>query len=187
MYEIRLTVKMDKADKRKVYYSMGEVTEMFDVNPCLIRFWESKFDILKPHRNNKGNRMFTPKDVDNLKLIYHLVKEKGMTLAGAQKRIKENPEGVSRDIEVIDRLMGIRSILLELRQELGMDGEEVYRAEQSGEENLFAHRGANGKQTESSGIGESSRVDGEPLVGNANPDPFGEEVTVPRISEQTLF
>ena len=66
---------------------------MFDVNPSLIRFWEQKFDILKPDKNKKGNRLFTPTDVENLKLIYHLVKEEGMTLAGAQKRIKQNPEG----------------------------------------------------------------------------------------------
>ena len=60
--------------KNKIYYSIGEVAEMFDVNTSLIRFWEKKFDIIKPNKNKKGNRMFTPKDVDNLKLIYHLVK-----------------------------------------------------------------------------------------------------------------
>ena len=57
---------------RKIYYTMGEVSEMFDVNPSLIRFWEQKFDILKPDKNKKGNRLFTPKDVENLKLIYYL-------------------------------------------------------------------------------------------------------------------
>ena len=99
---------------------------MFDVNPSLIRFWESKFDILKPHKNKKGNRMFTPADVDNLKLIYHLVKEKGMTLSGAAKRLRENREGAQRDMEVVDRLLGIRSLLMEIRQELrGEDEEEV--------------------------------------------------------------
>ena len=79
---------------RKIYYTMGEVSEMFDVNPSLIRFWEQKFDILKPDKNKKGNRLFTPKDVENLKLIYHLVKENGMTLAGAAKRLQDNREGV---------------------------------------------------------------------------------------------
>ena len=58
---------------KKLFYSMGEVSEMFDVNPSLIRFWEQKFDILKPDKNKKGNRLFTPKDVEILKLIYHLV------------------------------------------------------------------------------------------------------------------
>lgn len=106
---------------------MGEVAEMFDVNASLIRFWESKFDILKPHKNKKGNRMFTPADVDNLKLIHHLVKEKGMTLSGAQKRLKENPQGTSRDMEITDRLLSIKAILMELRQELGEDNDEIYR------------------------------------------------------------
>ena len=78
---------------RKIYYTMGEVSEMFDVNPSLIRFWEQKFDILKPDKNKKGNRLFSPRDVENLKLIYHLVKENGMTLAGAAKRLRENREG----------------------------------------------------------------------------------------------
>ena len=63
-----------KKPSRKMFFSMGEVSEMFDVNPSLIRFWEKRFDVLKPHKNAKGNRMFTPEDVENLKLIYHLVK-----------------------------------------------------------------------------------------------------------------
>ena len=70
---------------KKLFYSMGEVSEMFDVNPSLIRHWESKFEVLKPQKNKKGNRMFTPEDVENLKLIYHLVKERGMTLDGARR------------------------------------------------------------------------------------------------------
>ena len=115
-----------KHPKGKIYYSMGEVAEMFDVNQSLIRYWESKFDILKPHKNKKGNRMFTPQDVDSLKLIYHLVKEKGMTLAGAQKRLKENKEGLKRDLEVVDRLLAIRSMLHEIRQELKMGGSDVF-------------------------------------------------------------
>ncbi len=107
-----------ESKSKKIYYSMGEVAEMFDVNTTLIRFWESKFDILKPHRNKKGNRLFTPADVENLKLIYHLVKEKGMTLAGAQKRLKENREGINRDMEIIDRLQNIRAMLMEIKQEM---------------------------------------------------------------------
>ncbi len=103
---------------KKIYYSMGEVSEMFDVNPSLIRFWEQKFSILKPEKNKKGNRLFTQQDVDNLKLIYHLVKENGMTLAGAQKRLKENREGLERNLEIIERLQAIRTLLLEVRQEL---------------------------------------------------------------------
>ena len=103
---------------KKIYYSMGEVSEMFDVNPSLIRFWEQKFSILKPEKNKKGNRLFTQQDVDNLKLIYHLVKENGMTLAGAQKRLKENREGLERNLEIIERLQAVKALLLEVRQEL---------------------------------------------------------------------
>lgn len=101
---------------------------MFDVNASLIRFWEQKFDILKPDKNKKGNRLFTPADVDNLKLIYHLVKENGMTLAGARKRLKENREGIERNLEIIEKLQGIKSLLLEIRQELkagDTDGTEI--------------------------------------------------------------
>lgn len=112
---------------RKIYYTMGEVSEMFDVNPSLIRFWEQKFDILKPDKNKKGNRLFTPRDVENLKLIYHLVKENGMTLSGAAKRLRENREGVERNLEIIEKLQGIRALLLEVRQELkGGDAGEVF-------------------------------------------------------------
>lgn len=97
---------------------------MFDVNPSLIRFWESKFEILKPDKNKKGNRMFTPRDVDNLKLIYHLVKENGMTLAGARKRMKENRDGIEKSMDVIEKLQGVRSLLMEIKQELVGSGDE---------------------------------------------------------------
>ena len=89
---------------KKLFYSMGEVSEMFDVNPSLIRHWESKFEVLKPQKNKKGNRMFTPEDVENLKLIYHLVKERGMTLDGAARCLKQNKGTISRDAELLERL-----------------------------------------------------------------------------------
>lgn len=73
----------------KLFYSMGEVAEMFDVNKSLIRHWESQFAILRPKRNKKGNRLFSPADVENLKVIYHLVKERGMTLEGAKKALRK--------------------------------------------------------------------------------------------------
>ena len=111
---------------RKIYYTMGEVSEMFDVNASLIRFWEQKFDILKPDKNKKGNRLFTPKDVENLKLIYHLVKENGMTLAGAAKRLRDNREGVERNLEIIEKLQDMRALLLEVREELKSGGDEIF-------------------------------------------------------------
>src|SRR5690554_7362052 len=78
---------IDLPDKR--YYSIGEVAKAFDVNTSLIRFWEKEFDVLKPRKNAKGNRMFTPDDIKNLQLIYHLVKERGYTLDGAKDYLKK--------------------------------------------------------------------------------------------------
>lgn len=102
----------------KIYYSIGEVAEMFDVNTSLIRFWEKEFDIIKPHKNKKGNRLFTPKDVENFHLIYHLVKEKGMTLKGAQKKLKENRDDTIHDFEVVSKLKEIRTLLIEVRDNI---------------------------------------------------------------------
>ena len=102
----------------KLYYSIGEVAEMFEVNVSLIRFWEKEFDILKPKKNKKGNRMFSAKDLDNLKIIYHLVKERGYTLEGAKKKLKENKDDTINNIEIVNRLKDIRQFLLELKKEL---------------------------------------------------------------------
>ena len=112
----------------KLLYSMGEVTEMFDVNASLIRYWESKFDCIKPHKNKKGNRMFTPSDVENLKLIYHLVKEKGMTLEGANNTMKRRGKSVKRDVSILERLQNIRAMLVEVRDSLGEDSPAEYEA-----------------------------------------------------------
>ncbi len=99
---------------------MGEVAEMFDVNQSLIRHWEKQFDVLRPKRNKKGNRLFTPQDVENLKLIYHLVKERGMTLEGARKALRRHraDSAVPRDAELMERLQRIRSLLVEVREQL---------------------------------------------------------------------
>lgn len=109
-----------------MFYSMGEVSEMFDVNPSLIRHWESKFDCLRPHKNKKGNRMFSPSDVEKLKQIYHLVKERGMTLEGANKAMKGSRGGVSRDTELLERLQRIRAALEEVREELRDGSQEEF-------------------------------------------------------------
>lgn len=103
---------------RKLLYSMGEVAEMFDVNPSLIRYWETQFDVLKPKKNRKGNRLFTPEDVRTLKVIYHLVKERGMTLEGAKKSLKQNRGAADRDSELLERLQRIRALLVEVREDL---------------------------------------------------------------------
>ena len=111
--------------KGKIYYSMGEVAEMFDVNPSLLRYWEQEFDILKPHRNKKGNRLFTPKDVDNIRIIYHLLKERKMKIEVARKYIRDYRKEVDRDAEIAEHLMNIRAILLEIKQDLAYGGEVV--------------------------------------------------------------
>jgi DNA-binding transcriptional MerR regulator len=102
----------------KLYYSIGEVAKMFDVNTSLIRFWENEFDILKPKKNKKGNRLFTQKDVDNLKIIYHLVKDRGFTLDGAKKKLRENKDDVIQNEQIVERLKEIRGFLVELRDNL---------------------------------------------------------------------
>ena len=112
----------------KLLYSMGEVTEMFDVNASLIRYWESKFDCIKPHKNKKGNRMFTPSDIENFKLIYHLVKEKGMTLEGANSAMKRRGKSVKRDVSILERLQNIRAMLVEVRESLGDNSPIEYEA-----------------------------------------------------------
>jgi DNA-binding transcriptional MerR regulator len=102
----------------KLYYSIGEVAELFEVNASLIRFWEKEFDILKPAKNKKGNRLFTRKDMDNLRIIYHLVKERGYTLQGARDKLRDNREDVAGKVAVIDSLNRIKGFLLEIRGQL---------------------------------------------------------------------
>ncbi len=102
----------------KLYYSIGEVASMFDVNTSLIRFWEKEFEIIKPKKNKKGNRLFTRDDVDNFHIIFHLVKENGMTLKGAQKKMKDNREDTLNNFEVIQSLNSIKNMLLEIKDEL---------------------------------------------------------------------
>ncbi len=113
----------------KLFYTMGEVAEMFDVNQSLLRYWESQFKILRPKRNKKGNRLFTQEDIRNLKLIYHLVKERGMTLEGAKKALRgaqtDGGSDMNRDAELMERLQRIRSLLEEVREDLKSEAPEV--------------------------------------------------------------
>lgn len=117
---------------KKLYYTMGEVAEMFDVKASLIRHWESKFSCLRPHKNKKGNRLFSPEDIERLKQIYHLVKERGMTLEGANKvmRATSKAADLSRDTEMLERLQRIRAALVEVREELKLGvGEQIVDSE----------------------------------------------------------
>ena len=109
-------MEIDLPEKR--YYSIGELAKAFQVNASLLRFWEKEFDILKPKKNAKGNRMFTPEDLANLKIIYHLVKEKGFTLEGAKDYLKNSKTKPLDRIEVIEKLEQIKTRLINLKNEL---------------------------------------------------------------------
>jgi DNA-binding transcriptional MerR regulator len=119
-------VPYKETDIKKLYYTIGEVSDMFDVNTSLIRFWESEFDVLKPKKNNKGNRLFTPDDIEHLKVIYNLVKEQGLTLEGAKKYLKENKKQISHQVknqrtqfgEIEEKLKKIKATLIDLRASL---------------------------------------------------------------------
>jgi len=102
----------------KLYYSIGEVAKMFDVNTSLIRFWEREFDIINPQKNKKGDRMFTQQDVDNFHVIYHLVKERGFTLQGAKEKLKQNKGDTINKVEIVKSLNKVMDFLLELKKEL---------------------------------------------------------------------
>jgi DNA-binding transcriptional MerR regulator len=105
-------------DIEKLYYTIGEVADLFGVNTSLIRFWEKEFDIIKPKKNNKGNRLFTKEDLDNFYIIFHLVKERGFTLEGAKKKLKDNKQDTIQNIEVVKSLQKIKSFLVELKDNL---------------------------------------------------------------------
>lgn len=102
----------------KKYFTIGEVADMMGVATSLIRFWETEFDLIRPKKNRKGNRQFTKEDVENVKLIYHLVKEKGYTLQGAREFLKANAKKAKDTLEMIDALRKVRIFLIKLRNEL---------------------------------------------------------------------
>ena len=102
----------------KIYYSIGEVAEMFNVAPSLIRFWESEFELIQPKKNRKGNRQFTKEDIENVRTIYHLVKEKGFTLQGAKEMLRNDSQAVKDKMEMISSLKRVRQFLNEVREKL---------------------------------------------------------------------
>ena len=104
--------------KEKLYYSIGEVAALFNVNTSLIRFWEKEFDIIKPHKNKKGNRYFTKEDIDNFHLIFHLVKERGYTLQGARDKLAGNKSEMINNHEIIKSLQKVRDFLIEIKDNL---------------------------------------------------------------------
>ncbi|MDR2362757.1 MAG: MerR family transcriptional regulator [Prevotellaceae bacterium] len=101
----------------KVYYTIGEIAELLGESTSLVRFWSNKMDdIIHPAKNRKGNRLFTPHDVETLKILHRLTKEQGMTLEGAHKRIKENKPGENHNLEIIESLKAIKQELLEVKE-----------------------------------------------------------------------
>lgn len=107
---------IDLPEKR--YYNIGEVAKAFDVNTSLIRFWEKEFDVIKPKKNAKGNRKFTPEDIKNLQFIYHLVKERGFTLEGAKTHLKEEKQKALNNFEIINKLEAIKAQLIKIKSQL---------------------------------------------------------------------
>lgn len=105
-------------DSLKLYFSIGEAAEILGVNTSLIRFWEKEFPILKPKKNKKGNRQFTKDDIENLKMIYHLVKERGFTLQGAKEKLKKGKTSTKKEVDLVESLDRIKSFLLDLKKEL---------------------------------------------------------------------
>ena len=102
----------------KLYYSIGEVAKMFQVNESLLRYWEKEFPIISPRKAGGNIRQYRQEDIDNIRLIYHLVKEKGLTLQGAKQRLKVNKGKVGQTSEVVDRLKQIREERITLRKSL---------------------------------------------------------------------
>jgi DNA-binding transcriptional MerR regulator len=100
----------------KLYYSISEVAERFNLAPSALRFWEKEFDTIKPFKNKKGNRYYTMEDIEHIALINHLVKERGLTLKGAKAKIRENKDEVEHNYEIVRKLQEIREYLLEIRE-----------------------------------------------------------------------
>ena len=102
----------------KMYYSISEVARMFDVNESLLRYWEKEFPIISPKKAGGNIRQYRKEDIENIRLVYHLVKEKGMTLQGTKQRLKMNKEKTAQTVEVVNRLKEIREELVKLRKSL---------------------------------------------------------------------
>lgn len=108
----------DEVEPDKYYYSIGEVAKQFNLSISNIRFWEQEFEILRPKKNRKGDRFFTKQDIENLKIIYHLLKEKGYTIEGARKKLMQNPDQLTERVAMIESLKKIRSFLVSLKDNL---------------------------------------------------------------------
>ena len=108
----------EKKDQLKRYYSIGEIAEMFEVSKSLIRFWENEFELLKPHKNSKGDRRFTQQNIEQFQTIYYLVKERGFTLEGAKKEIKREKKRQKEKGKMIDQLKNLKTFLGEIKEKI---------------------------------------------------------------------
>jgi DNA-binding transcriptional MerR regulator len=107
-----------KEEIEKLYFSISETAEMFNVNPSLLRYWEKEFDIIQPRKNKKGTRFFTKKDIENIRTIHYLTKVKGYTLQGAKDALQHNYLKVTGIAEMVDSLNRIKGFLLQIKEEL---------------------------------------------------------------------
>ena len=113
---------MKSFKQEKILYSIREVAKMFNVNASLLRYWEKEFDSIRPYKSERGTRQYREEDIEAVRLVYHLVKEKGLTLTGAKQKLKANKETVVQTEEVVHRLKSIRSELLVFKEEIeGME------------------------------------------------------------------
>ena len=107
---------LKKEKTQKLYFSISEVAQLFNVNESTLRFWEKEFDIIQPRKTRNGTRYYKQEDIDNVRVVYHLVKEQGMKLAGARQKLKDNREGAIRQAELANRLQQIKEELIGLRE-----------------------------------------------------------------------
>ena len=117
-------MKRKSKQMQRLYYSISEVAKMFDVNESTLRFWEKEFDIIQPRKTKNGTRFYKQEDIDNVRVVYHLVKEQGLTLAGARQKLKDNREGAIRQAELVNRLQQIKEELIGLRDAFEISSRE---------------------------------------------------------------
>ena len=107
----------------KLYYSIGEVADMFGVSKSLIRYWETEFSMLKPHKNSKGDRRFTKENIEQLHLIFDLVKNRGFTIEGAKNEIRQNKDLIKQRQALLQKLIHLKADMMKLKESLNQDGE----------------------------------------------------------------
>ena len=120
-----MALKLKKNNDSKLYFSISEVAQMFDINESTLRFWEKEFNIIHPRKTSKGTRFYRQEDINAVRLIYHLVKEQGLTLAGARQKLRNNKENTIRKEDIVNRLKQIKSELLAIKEAFDAISPEV--------------------------------------------------------------